>query len=85
MIMFEDDLINTIEVKEDEEEEEEEVPDNLTFGEKTLGLLVEGMNKFQKQMLELDVLDIFLDMDVEIINMKFSFQFLFLSNLNMIV
>ena len=36
----------------DEEDEEEEVPDNLTFGEKTLGLLVEGMNKFQKQMLE---------------------------------
>ena len=36
----------------DEVDEEEEVPDNLTFGEKTLGLLVEGMNKFQKQMLE---------------------------------
>ena len=37
---------------EEEEEEEEEVPDNLTFGEKTLGLLVEGINKFQNNLLE---------------------------------
>ena len=36
----------------DEEEEDDVVSDNLTFGEKTLGLLVEGMNKFQQQMLE---------------------------------
>ena len=36
----------------EEDEEDEEVPDNLTFGEKTLGLLVEGMNTFQKNMLE---------------------------------
>jgi len=35
-----------------DDEEDEEVPDNLTFGEKTLGLLVEGMNTFQKNMLE---------------------------------
>ncbi len=38
--------------EEEEEEEEEEVPDNLTFGEKTLGLLVEGINKFQNNLLE---------------------------------
>ena len=38
--------------EEEEEEEEEEVPDTLTFGEKTLGLLVEGINKFQNNMLE---------------------------------
>ena len=37
---------------EGEEEEEEEMPDNLTFGEKTLGLLVEGVNKFEKRILE---------------------------------
>ena len=43
---------NENEADEDDEEEEEEEPDNLTFGEKTLGLLVEGMNEFQKTMLE---------------------------------
>ena len=36
----------------EDNEEDEEVPDNLTFGEKTLGLLVEGMNTFQKNMPE---------------------------------
>jgi hypothetical protein len=34
------------------DEEEEEVPDSLTFGEKTLGLLVDGINKFQNNLLE---------------------------------
>ena len=37
---------------DEEEDEEEEVPDNLTFGEKTLGLLIEGINKFQNNLLE---------------------------------
>jgi hypothetical protein len=35
-----------------EEEEEEEVPDNLTLDDKTLGLQVEGINKFQNNLLE---------------------------------
>jgi hypothetical protein len=45
---------NDIQDCENDEEYEEDVeePDNLTFGEKTLSLLVEGMNTFQKNMLE---------------------------------
>jgi hypothetical protein len=44
--------IDENEIQNGEDDEDEEEPDNLTFGEKTLGLLVEGMNTFQKNMLE---------------------------------